>query len=205
MTNKEILAQTEKVIQLRNYSRKTIKAYCGHLRRLVLYYSRNLTEINSAQIEEYLLTLVQGAGHAASYINQATAAYKFLYKEVLKMEGVIVNLPRMKQEKRLPDILSKKEVAAIIGSIKNLKHKAMMVMAYSAGLRVCEVVSLTVKDVDSQRMLLHVRQGKGKKDRYSLLSEKALAVLRDYARYYRPTGWLFEGQEPGRYITERSA
>lgn len=205
MDNNTVLTEMSNKIRMKGFSQKTLKAYIGHVRRLAEYYKMNVAELNSEQIEEYLLSLIQDAGHSASYINQGVAAYKFLYKEVLSLNGVVINLPHMKQEKRLPDILSKKEVAAIIGSVKNLKHKAILVVTYSAGLRVGETVSLTVKDIDSQRMLIHIRQGKGKKDRYSLLSKKALAVLRDYARMYRPKEWLFEGAEFGKHITERSA
>jgi integrase/recombinase XerD len=203
--NNVVLTEMTKKIRLKGYSQKTLKAYVGHVRRLADYFECNVDELNSVQLEEYLLTLVQDAGHTASYVNQAASAYKFLYKEVLGSQGVVVDLPRMKIEKRLPVVLTKKEVASIIGGVKNLKHKAILVVTYSAGLRVGEAVSLTVKDIDSQRMLIHVRQGKGKKDRYTLLSVKALAVLRDYARLYKPKEWLFEGVESGRHVTERSA
>jgi integrase/recombinase XerD len=203
--NNTVLKEMIKKIRLKGYSHKTLKAYLGHVRRLADYFVCNIDELNSIQLEEYLLTLVQDAGHSASYVNQAAFAYKFLFKEVLASQGVVVDLPRMKIEKRLPVVLTKKEVATIIGGVKNLKHKAMLAVTYSAGLRVGEVVSLSVKDIDSQRMLIHIRQGKGKKDRYTVLSVKALAVLRDYAKLYRPKEWLFEGAEIGRHVTERSA
>ncbi len=205
MQNDEVLAEMVKRMRLKGCSQKTVKAYTGHVKRLAKYYGKPVDQLDSVQVEEYLLSLVQDAGYAASSVNQAEAALKFLYREVLRQCEVVVNLPRMKQEKKLPDILTKQEVRQIISSVRNLKHRSMLAMAYSSGLRVGEVVRLTIKDVDSKRMLLHVRQSKGKKDRYTVLSAKALALLRDYARQYKPTEWLFEGAQPGKHISERAA
>lgn len=204
MNNREIATEMVKKMRLKGFSQKTVKAYMGHIRRLAQYYKTCVAALSSAQIEEYLLQQLNDGGRAASYINQCTAAFKFLYRDVLDSKEVVVNLPRMKKERILPDILTKEEVFRIISGVKNPKHRAMLVVTYSAGLRVGETVRLTIKDIDSQRMLIHVGQGKGRKDRYSVLSKKALKVLRDYARLYRPKGWLFEGQNPGQHITKRS-
>ncbi|AFS79476.1 putative phage integrase family protein [Gottschalkia acidurici 9a] len=112
---------------------------------------------------------------------------------------------RVKKEKKLPDILSQEEVTRILNVVENHKHKVLLSLVYSAGLRVSELVRLKIEDIDSIRMLIHVRDAKGKKDRYTLLSEKALIVLRDYYRRYTPKEWLFKGGDKKHHLTERSA
>ena len=107
-------------------------------------------------------------------------------------------------EKKLPNILSHNEVMAIFNAVSNIKHKSILFLTYSAGLRVGEVVRLKVKDIDSERMLIHVRQGKGRKDRYTILSEVALDMLRKYAYEVRPKEWLFPGANNKDFLTERS-
>ncbi|MEW6418353.1 MAG: tyrosine-type recombinase/integrase [Nitrospirota bacterium] len=118
---------------------------------------------------------------------------KFLYE-----------IKRPRKDKKLPVVLSKEEVAKIINSVDNLKHRAILMLVYSAGLRVGEVVRLKVEDIDSKRMLIHIKGSKGRKDRYTLLSEKALNILREYWRKYKPVKWLFEGAREGRYLSIRS-
>jgi len=113
-------------------------------------------------------------------------------------------LERPKKEKKLPEILSKNEISKLLKAVKNLKHKAILYLVYSAGLRVGEVVKLKPTDIDSDRMLIHIIQGKGKKDRYTILSETALSILRQYVKVYKPEHWLFPGQHPDKHLTERS-
>jgi site-specific recombinase XerD len=119
---------------------------------------------------------------------------KFLYE-----------IKRPRKDKKLPVILSKEEVANILSSVDNIKHKAILMLVYSAGLRVGEVVRLKPEDIDSKRMLIHVKGSKGRKDRYTVLSEIALQTLREYWKKYRPEKWLFEGAKEGRYISTRTA
>ena len=204
MTNKEILVQAERALKLKNYSYRTIKSYVGHIRRFAEYTKADMDGLTGEQVTDYLYYLIDINKRSASYVTQAVSALKVVYNEVLKADTHI-DFPRIKKEKKLPDILSKGEVTAIINSVTNLKHKALMVATYSAGLRVGETVALTVKDIDSKRMLIHVRQGKGAKDRYTLLSKKCLVVLRDYVRWYRPKEWLFESPDPRKHLSERSA
>ncbi|MDI6891080.1 MAG: tyrosine-type recombinase/integrase, partial [Thermodesulfovibrionales bacterium] len=118
---------------------------------------------------------------------------KFLYE-----------IKRPRKDKKLPIVLSKDEVAKIINSVDNLKHRAILMLIYSAGLRVGEVVRLRIEDIDGKRMLIHIKGSKGRKDRYAMLSEKALQVLRRYWREYKPEKWLFEGARAGRYISIRT-
>lgn len=120
------------------------------------------------------------------------------------MQNICIDLERPKKEKKLPEILSKNEISKLLKAVKNLKHKAILYLVYSAGLRVGEVVKLKPTDIDSDRMLIHIIQGKGKKDRYTILSETALSILRKYVKVYKPEHWLFPGQHPDKHLTERS-
>jgi len=120
------------------------------------------------------------------------------------MQNICIDLERPKKEKKLPEILSKNEISKLLKAVKNLKHKAILYLVYSAGLRVGEVVKLKPTDIDSDRMLIPIIQGKGKKDRYTILSETALSILRQYVKVYKPEHWLFPGQHPDKHLTERS-
>jgi site-specific recombinase XerD len=116
----------------------------------------------------------------------------------------VYEVRRPRKDKKLPIVLSKEEVAKILSSVDNIKHRAMLMLAYSAGLRVGEIVRLKIEDIDSERMLIHIKGSKGRKDRYTLLSEMALQTLRGYWRQYKPDKWLFEGARAGRYISTRT-
>ena len=141
---------------------------------------------------------------SSSYQNQAINAIKFYYERVLGGQRKFYFIERPIKEKTLPVVLNTDEVKAILNATSNLKHKAILMIIYSAGLRISEAVALKIQDIDSKRMQIRVQQSKGKKDRYTLLSEKALAVLRAYFQEYRPKYWLFEGQEPGSQYATRS-
>jgi len=125
-------------------------------------------------------------------LNIAINALKFYYGTVLKREFVY-EIKRPKKDKKLPVVLSREEVSQIISSITNIKHKAIIMLIYSSGLRVSEVVKLRVEDIDAQRKLIYVRNAKGRKDRYTILSEVAIETLRKYQEKYKPQKWLFLG------------
>jgi integrase len=116
----------------------------------------------------------------------------------------VYEVKRPRKDKKLPVVMSQDEVARILSSVDNLKHKAILMLVYSAGLRVGEVVRLKSEDIDGKRMLIHIRDSKGRKDRYTILSETALETLKEYWREYKPEKWLFEGAKPGRYISTRT-
>lgn len=135
----------------------------------------------------------------------ARAVIVFLYATALKQREKVSDLPRMKRPSQLPRVLSREEVAKLIKVTTFLKHKALLVTAYPAGLRVGEVVRLKVSDIDSKRMTIRITAGKGAKDRDTLLSETALEILREYVRAFKPKDWLFPGDAPGDHLSERSA
>jgi len=193
-----------KELASRKYSYKTIKGYLYYNKGLVRYAGKRPSEIKDEDIKDYLVYLSEEKGAATSTLNQAINALKFYYGIVLKKK-FIYEVRRPRKDKKLPVVLSQEEVARILTSVQNTKHRAILMLVYSAGLRVGEVVRLKPEDIDDKRMLIHIRGAKGRKDRYTMLSETALNVLREYLRQYRPENWLFEGARSGRYLSTRSA
>ncbi len=151
-----------------------------------------------------MFELLNQQQNSHSYVNQSLSAIKFLYKHVFNKNEPLCELPRPKKENKLPSVLNKEEVLKIFNQVKNYKHKAILYLVYSSGLRVGEVVRLKVEDIDTERMMIHVKQGKGRNDRYTLLSEVALKALRKYAAIDKPETWLFPGRKEGSFLTERS-
>lgn len=187
----------------RKYSYKTIKAYIYFNKDFLNFLGKRLPDINDDDIKNYLLHLAENKQSATSTLNQAINALKFYYGEVLKRKFVY-EIKRPRKDKKLPVILSQEEITKILSSVDNIKHKAILMLIYSAGLRVGEVVKLKPEDIDSKRMLIHIKGSKGRKDRYTILSETALEILREYWREYKPRKWLFEGARPGRYLSIRT-
>ncbi|MCQ4088454.1 tyrosine-type recombinase/integrase [Saccharibacillus sp. JS10] len=195
--------QLEDALRARGYSGKTIKAYTLQVQRFFAETMVNEGGIDDAVVQKYSLKLLEKElSHA--YVNQAISALKFYFRYVLKRSNTN-GYVRPKKESKLPDVLSLGEVARLLKSVNNLKHRAMLVITYTSGLRVGEVVRLRPEDCDWERNVVKVRQGKGRKDRQTLLSETASAVLKPYMEQEKPEGWLFPGQREGRHLTERSA
>jgi site-specific recombinase XerD len=192
---RRILKDFENQLHLRRYASKTIKAYLGHIRRLLAYRE----PVTRESTRTYLLWLTREKEVTGSYLNQAISAIQAFDRELLS------DIPaRPKREKRLPSVLSKAEVKKIIEGIENLKHRTIVTLIYSAGLRVGEAVRLRIRDIDSDRMLVRVQNGKGSKDRYTILSRKTLLLLREYYKAYMPKDWLFPSTQYNRHLTERS-
>jgi site-specific recombinase XerD len=192
---------------LLNYSMNTIRTYHSLLLRFLnAHREQGLEKINGfteEDINRYHRCMVQGQKYSCSLINQSINAVKFYYQRVLaRHEMQLNNVERPEKPQRLPTVLSKQEVAGILGATDNLKHRCMLQLLYAGGLRIGEVINLKITDVQSGRNLLLIRGGKGKKDRTTLLSQKLLESLRAYYRQYRPKVWLFEGQTGGQYTVE---
>jgi len=178
------------------YSQNTIDSYTFMFREFINYYAdKELEDITEEQIVQYLQYLVTERKVSTSYQNQAINAIKFYYEKVLKGRRRVYLIERPREEKYLPEVLSQEEVKLLLNATDNLKHKAILMTIYSGGLRVSEAVNLKIKDIDSNRMQIRVSQSKGKKDRYTLLSKKALEILRKYVSEYKPKEWLFEGHD----------
>lgn len=186
----------------------TRKSYGQHLRNYFEWVKDQKIDPEKARREDlraYLVWMATSGIASAAYCNGARAAIKFLYEVVLKQTDKVSELPVMKRPEQLPEVLSTEEVQRLFRVTPNLKHRALLMVAYSAGLRVSEAAQLRVSDIDSKRMLIRVEGGKGKKDRYTLLSKVALEVLRDYYKAYQPKDWLFRGEDGQGHLAARSA
>lgn len=182
-------------MELRNYSQKTIKAYIGHLVGFTRLFGKSPSEMGEAEIRKYLYHLKAIKKVSYSNINIAYSGLKLFYTKVLDRSWNVEKIPRPRTEKKLPIVLSQEEVQAIFDATENLKQRVILMTAYSAGLGVKETAHLKVTNIDSQRMTIRVEQGKGNKDRYTLLSETLLVKLREYYMQYHPKVWLFPGQQ----------
>ncbi len=184
-------------MRIRNYSPRTIKTYVSLLSQLSRYYNSSPDQLTVDQIKDYLHHKVLDDSCSISLINQTIGALKIFYQDVLGISWESINIKRPRKEKKLPVVLSKGEVASVINHTRNLKHKAILAVAYSAGLRRQEIVNLKVADIDSARMVIRVINGKGKKDRETLLADNTLKLLKQYYPVFKPTELLFEGYPPG--------
>lgn len=189
----------EKMLRKR-YSPNTIKTYMSCMRSFVAEFpDRDLESITTQQINDYILNLIRTRNISSSQQNQRISAIKFYYEQVLGRKKEFYRLSRPKKVRKLPGVLMVEEVELILNQCKNLKHKCILMTLYSGGLRRSELINLKISDIDSQRMLIKITNSKGGKDRYTLLSEKLLKLLRDYYKLYKPKYWLFEGQGGGQY------
>jgi integrase/recombinase XerD len=180
-------------MQLRNFSPHTQEAYVRAVAKFAKHFGRAPDLLGPVEVRAYLVDMVGRRRVSWSLYNQALCALRFYYHTTLGRDQLLKSIPCPKEEKRLPVVLITNEVSRFFDAITNLKHRAMFMTAYSAGPRVSELVSLLVDDIDSSRMLISIRQGKGRKDRYVKLADRLLEVLRDYWKAYRPSRWLFPG------------
>ncbi len=197
---KHILELYRKKLKLKAYSQNTINTYSSEFISFLFHYNdQNIDSLKKEEIEEYLLFLVDTCHIGESQQNQMINAIKFYYEQVLGKDRAVYNIQRPKKAKSYPKVLSESEVLRLIDSPRNLKHRAILYTLYSAGLRISEVVNLKLSDIRIDDGYILIRSAKGKKDRRTVLSQKLLAVLRDYINEYRPEDWLFEGQTGAQY------
>jgi len=195
-----ILKQYMDLLIQKRYSKNTQNIYYNYFKDFCIYFKKeNLLNITTAQINAYILDLIKSKNISISQQNQRINAIKFYYEKVLGRDKQYYELHRPKKEHKLPKVLSKDEIKKIFDVTNNLKHKCILMLIYSAGLRRSELLNLTVNDIDSKRMLIIIKGAKGKKDRISLLSENLLQLLRQYYKEYCPKKYLFEGQNGSRY------
>jgi site-specific recombinase XerD len=191
-------------LELRGLSRRTQEIYLSQVRDFSRHFNRSPLHLGEKEIKEYLLYLIREKRASYSLVNQCYCALKFLYETTLHRKWVMEKVPCTKRERDLPVVLDREEVEAVFSVTRNVKHRAILMLIYSSGLRVSEAARLKVSDIDSKRMVLRIRRSKGKKDRYSILSHVALEALREYWREYRPKDWLFPSRFPGKPLTERA-
>lgn len=189
-------------MQLRNFSTETQRSYIHYIAEYAKHFNTSPDLLGPEAIREYQLYLTNERKMSPESVNCFTSAAKFLYLTTLELPWSERHFVRSHVPSRLPVVLSSPEVALFFQAVGILKHRAVLMTCYGAGLRVSEAVSLKVSDIDSQRMVIRVEQGKGAKDRYVMLSPRLLAMLRQYVRRQRPQGlWLFPGHKPHRHIS----
>ena len=188
-------------LQLRGLTPKTQKIYLREVSNYAKYFGKSPEELGEKELREYLLYLLNERKLSAGTYRFYYQGLKFLYKQTMKREEVVEKIRCPKRKKTLPVVLDLAEIKALLSVMENLKHRAILTITYSAGLRISEAACLKVTDIDSKRMMVRVQQGKGGKDRYSILSQTALECLRQYWKTYRPTQWLFEGQNKDVHIS----
>ena len=186
---------------IRNLAMNTRLSYVQQVAAYARYFHRPPEELGPEEIRTYQLYLIETRKLAPSSVGLATGALRFLYKVTLKRPCSVEEIPMLKRPFKLPVILSREEVMHFLDSVGSLKHRTLLTAAYAAGLRVSEATHLKVTDIDSQRMMLRVAQGKGQKDRYVMLSPRLLETLRLYWKAEHPRLWLFPGDLPGQPIT----
>lgn len=204
-----LLERVRDGLTLRGYSARTRKLYLGHLRRFLAWCQRGRAPTTDPEelasgAQQYLLQLIKERQVSRSYQNQVVSALRFLCESVLDQPALALSIPRPRKESKLPEVLSPSEVGRLLARARNPKHRAVLMLLYSAGLRVGEVVRLRPSDLDVERGLVRVRKAKGSKDRYTLLAQRAVEAVRLYLDAYPPQEWLFPGARPGRHLTVRS-
>jgi integrase/recombinase XerD len=186
----ELRNQMIRAMELKDFSTKTQQAYLGAVKGLAKFYGKSPDLLNQQEVEDYLLDL-KHSGKSASTRNVAICGLRFLYEKVLDSQDISLSFPTRKKPKILPEVLSTNEVASIIDAPDNIKHRVILMTAYSAGLRLSEIANLKIEHINSARMQIRVDQGKGRKDRDTLLSKRLVEELRVYYKAYRPDSWLF--------------
>ena len=185
-------------MELRNLSKNTQRSYVAAVSGLAKHYRRSPDEMTKEMMEDYFLYLKQDKGHAPTSIGSVITGLRFFYNHVLCRENLAPGCTFSKKPRKLPTVLTQEEIWKIINAADNVKHRLILMATYSAGLRASEVIALKPEHIDSERMLIKVVDGKGRKDRYTLLSVKFLKELRQYYRTYRPRDYLFPSSYKGR-------
>lgn len=186
----ELRKKMIKSMELRNLSKNTQRSYLNAVSGLAMHYKKSPEKISKDMVEDYLLYLKNGKRQASNSVGSVVSGLRFLYNHVLSNEQ---NAPQYASRKtrKLPTVLAQEEIWRIINATENMKHRLLLMTTYSAGLRASEVIALKSEHIDSKRMLIKVENGKGGKDRYTLLSERLLIELRHYYKTYRPKTYLF--------------
>jgi integrase/recombinase XerD len=194
----------DRELRIRGLAENNRTSYLEKMRCFVRHFMRPPDQLTAEDVKQYQLFLTKDRRVKWSTFNVHVCAIRFFYREVLRVDWDVEHIPYQRTGKRLPEILSGEEVVALLDGVGNLKHRAILMTLYSAGLRANEAVHLRLSDIDSKRMMIRVDQGKGRKDRCVMLSAKLLETLRRYWLESRPGPWLFPGGDPSRPLTRES-
>ena len=204
MNKEQVLQRMRDDLLLRGLAKNTLASYTLNARLFLDYCDRPVEQLNEHDIRKYLYHLINEKRVAPQTVNTHSAAIRFLFAVTLNRTLNYLQIPRQKKRRTLPEVLTREEVSAILSISPNIKHRAMLAVVYSSGLRVSEAANLKLQHIDSANMRLFVEDGKGGKDRYTLLSENCLDILRLYWKRCRPEhpeGWLFTGTYNVTHIT----
>lgn len=188
-------------MKIRNLAASTRDRYTNHVAAFAKHSGKSPELLGLEEIHSYLVYLIEEKGVSVAYSNVAVCALRFLYRVTLQRDWDFRRIPHAKREKRLPRVLSREEVVQFFHVIDNAKYRTVLMTAYATGMRIGEATRLKVSDIDSKRMMIFVEQGKGRKDRYVMLSPRLLTVLREYWRKERPTHYLFPGEDKNRPVS----
>jgi len=203
MTKQEILNKLKFDLELRNRTKDTIRDYLMHVRLFQDYFDKPADQMGVDEIREFLHHCLNEKGNSPATVNGHNSAIRFLYGETL---DILINTkknPRVKHNRKIPDIPTKEELGYLFYLTKNIKYKAIFMTIYGSGLRLSEAVNLKVSDIDGKQKRIFIRSGKGDRDRYALLPQKTLDILREYHKKYQPTDWLFV-TDKGTHLTNRA-
>lgn len=206
MTKEEILERVKFHAELRGLSKHTVEEYCIKAKLFQNHYDKPATELDVTDIQNYLHYLKTERNLSTGSINTVNSGLRFLYNVVLDKPLNLHKIPCIRKVRSFPDILTREEVTALFEACGNLRDRCMLMLGYSAGLRVSEIAALGVSDIDSKNMQIFIRNGKGGKDRYAILSQVMLEALREYWRAYRPKDRLFHSlshNKSGDHISSR--
>jgi site-specific recombinase XerD len=196
----QALRMVEQKLKLRGYSENTVRTYLQHFKEFLLfYYDSHPVEISELEIRNYILYLIEKRKLSKSTQNQSINSIKFFYEKVLLQDRKVYYLERPMKDKKLPEVLSQEEVLGIFEALDNIKHRSMLMLIYSAGLRRSEMINLRIGDVDFNRSVVFIRSAKGHKDRQSVLAQNMVPMLQQYLKEFAPGFWLFEGRAGERY------
>ncbi len=197
------LEKLKKELTVRKYSSKTIKSYIHYTGELFRFSGKSGETITRDDVISFISGYVERHDISSSTVNHIISSLKFYFSDVLK-NNILFDMTRPSKDKKLPVVLSKEEVLKIMETTINLKHRTILTLIYSSGLRLGEAVSIQLRDIDIERKLISIKRGKGRKDRNTLLSDKFISILNKYIRTYKPGKWLFEGSIPEKHLSSRS-
>ena len=204
MRKQEILEKLKVDLETMGRSDETVRNYCMHVRLYQDYHDRSADEMGEAEINSYFHYLLKEKELSHASVNAQNSSLRFVYGVTLDRVLNLRKIPMLKKMRPIPDIPSKEELGYLFYLLKNLKYKALFMTIYGSGLRISEALNLKVTDIDSKQMRIFIRRGKGSRDRYALLPEKTLEILRKYSKDFHPKDWLFV-DEQGRQISVRAA
>ncbi len=200
----ELRRKMEGDLRVGNYAERTQAIYIRRVAEMAQHFGRSPDTLSREELRSYLRYLKEERAVSLSAFKQTVGALRFLYRVTLDRPELLPSIRYPRQKRRKPVVLSKAEVGRLLEVLENLKHRALAMTLYGGGLRLSEVLALQMRDIDSDRMVITVRHGKGDEDRQVVLSRVLLETLRAYCRAYRPRTWLFEGQVPGEPLTGRT-